>query len=163
MDLWSRQVSERVIATISRMIDTEKEIEFKNNEEYLKRVQKADEFEKESKDRIKFKNDNDKYYINSRVTGYDGNSFRTKGFSIPRKEIPNMITGLQKIIDGEFDSKIKNALIESGIIEDTEEEIEQIPEEKENKEEDFEEWYGGLSDSEKKVFYYYFLIAQMKT
>ena len=73
VEVWSGKVSERVTARISRMIDPPKEREFYTNEEYLKRVQKEEEHKRESKKRIQFKTDTEKYYINAQVIGFDGN------------------------------------------------------------------------------------------
>lgn len=154
VEVWSEKVSERVYARISRMIDPAKEREFYNNEEYLKRVENAEEYERQSKKRIQFKNDTEKYYINAQVTGFDGSPFRTKGFSITRKDIPNMIDALQKIVGGEFDSQIKYGLVESGILQGIKEEVEQELEEenieKEEEEEKFLEWCNNLTEPEKK-------------
>ena len=153
VEIWSGKVSERVSARISRMIDPPKEREFYINEEYLQHGQTVDEYKEESKRRWQIKKDDEKYYVNAQVQGFDGNPFLTKGFSITRKDIPKMIDALQKIVGGEFDLQIKRVLLESGIIKDIEESVKEVrseeKEEQEAKEEEFRKFYDNLSEDEK--------------
>tara|TARA_B100001750_G_scaffold228537_1_gene223076 strand:+ start:260 stop:829 length:570 start_codon:yes stop_codon:yes gene_type:complete len=153
VEIWSGKVSERVSARISRMIDPPKEREYYINESYLKKAESPKDYETESNERLKFKHDSEKYYINAQVQGFDGNPFLTKGFSITRKDIPKMIDALQKIVGGEFDLQIKHVLLESGIIKDIEESVKEVrseeKEEQEAKEEEFRKFYDNLSEDEK--------------
>lgn len=114
--LWEFRVSQRAAINISRMIDPQKEKDFFLNEEYLKKLETKEQFAKESKERIKIKKDKEKFYLNSVIEGFDKNKFRTKGFSIFRHQIPQLVETLQNIYDGDYDSWLNKKLIELGIV-----------------------------------------------
>jgi hypothetical protein len=113
LDIWEFQSSERVKIKISRMLYPKEEKEFFQNQNYLKNLETEKEFETNNPKRIKIKTDNEKYYVNSLITGYDGNPFRTKGFSILRNQLPHLIESLQNICDGGYDSFVNNIINES--------------------------------------------------
>ena len=113
LDIWEFQSSERVKIKISRMLYPDEEKRFFLNENYLKNLESKEEYEKNFSERNKIKTDNEKYYINSLVTGYDGNPFRTKGFSILRSQLPHLIESLQNISDGGYDPFVQNIIDES--------------------------------------------------
>ena len=119
LSIWEFQVSPRSKIQISRMLNPKKEKEFFLNEEYLKNLETKEQYEKESKERKKIKQDEEKFYLNAIIEGYDGNYFRTKGFSIFRFQLPQLIEVFQNIQDGKFDSHINKILNESGIIKNT--------------------------------------------
>lgn len=95
------------------MLYLKEEKEFFQNQNYLKNLETEKEFETNNSKRIKIKTDNEKYYVNSIITGYDGNPFRTKGFSILRYQLPHFIESLQNICDGGYDSFVNNIINES--------------------------------------------------
>ena len=113
LDLWEFQSSERALIKISRMIYPKKEKEFFNSQQYLKSLETKKEHAIENPKRIKIKNDEEKYYVNSLITGFGGNKFRTKGFSIFRTQLPNFIEALENIRDGGYDEYINNIINES--------------------------------------------------
>ncbi|MBT4325844.1 MAG: hypothetical protein HOD60_02895 [Candidatus Nitrosopelagicus sp.] len=113
LDIWEFQSSERVKIKISRMLYPNEEKEFFQNQNYLKNLESVKEFETNNPKRIQIKTDNEKYYVNSLVTGYDGNPFRTKGFSILRNQLPHFIESLQNIFDGGYDPFVQNIVNES--------------------------------------------------
>lgn len=113
LEIWEFQSSERVKIKISRMLYLKEEKEFFQNQNYLKNLETEKEFETNNSKRIKIKTDNEKYYVNSIITGYDGNPFRTKGFSILRYQLPHFIESLQNICDGGYDSFVNNIINES--------------------------------------------------
>ena len=114
--LWELQISPRAVLTVSRMIDPEQEKKFTLDDSYLKKMETQEEYAKESKKRIKIKTDNEKFFINSIITGFDNQPFRSKGLSIYRYQLPELINALQDIHDGKHDDKIHNILLQSGII-----------------------------------------------
>jgi len=114
--IWKFQVSPRAEINISRMINPQKEKEFFLNEEYLKKIETPEEYEKESKKRIKTKKDEEKFYLNSVIQGFQREYFRTKGFSIFRYQIPQLVEALQNIHNGGFDLMINKILLESGVV-----------------------------------------------
>jgi hypothetical protein len=95
------------------MLYPKKEKEFFNSQHYLKNLETKKEFTINNPKRIKIKNDEEKYYVNSLITGFDGNKFRTKGFSIFRTQLPNFIEALENIRDGGYDEFINNIVNES--------------------------------------------------
>lgn len=116
IELLQIQVSPRSTIAISRMIDPKKEKEFFLNYEYLKKLESKEENKKESKKRNDIKKNEEKYYLNAIIEGYNHQSFRTKGFSIFRHQIPKLIESLQNIYDGQFDNHIQEMLSESGLV-----------------------------------------------
>ena len=113
LPLWEFQSSERSQIRISRMLFPKKEKEFFNSQQYLKNLETKKEYAVENPKRIKIKNDEEKYYVNSLITGFDGNKFRTKGLSIFRTQLPNFIEALENIRDGGYDEFINNFVHES--------------------------------------------------
>tara|TARA_Y100000996_G_C22348679_1_gene571822 strand:+ start:146 stop:736 length:591 start_codon:yes stop_codon:yes gene_type:complete len=116
VDLWEFRVSQRARIKISRMLYPQKEKDFFANEQYLKNFESKEEYEKESAKRIKIKKDEEKFYINSLITGFQGQDFRTKGLSIFRHQLPHLIEALENIHEGNFDEKIEEMLQEGGIL-----------------------------------------------
>ena len=102
LPIWEFKVSPGVKIVISRMVFPQKEKDFFNNEEYLKQVQTKKDYEIESKRRIKYKQDNEKFYINS-VKSSISSQYRTKGLSIFRQQLPKFIEALENIQQGVFD------------------------------------------------------------
>lgn len=86
------------------------------NEEYLKKLETKEQHAKESKERIKIKKDKEKFYLNAIIESFDRTKWRTKGFSIFRHQIPQLIEALQNIHDGDYDSWINKQLVELGIV-----------------------------------------------
>lgn len=109
--LWEFQISERAQICISRMLFMQKEKDFYDSEHYLKNLETGEEYAKENPKRLRIKTDNEKYYINSIITGFDGKPFRTKGASIFRYQLPNLIKALQHICDGGYE-QFTNTLLE---------------------------------------------------
>ncbi|MDC0052489.1 hypothetical protein OAJ34_01625 [Candidatus Nitrosopelagicus sp.] len=116
VDLWEFRVSQRARIKISRMLYPQKEKDFFANEQYLKNFESKEEYEKESAKRIKIKKDEEKFYINSLITDFQGQDFRTKGLSIFRHQLPHLIEALGNIHEGNFDEKIEEMLQEGGIL-----------------------------------------------
>ncbi len=117
--IWEFRVSSRSVINISRMIYPQKEKEFFLSEEYLKKLETKEEYDKESKKRYQIKRDNEKFKINTVVTGFDRQSFKTAGPSIFRHQIPDLINALQDIHTGKHDPLITTILREAGIIKNT--------------------------------------------
>jgi len=113
LDIWEFQSSERVKIKISRMLYPKEETDFFNSQIYLKNLESEKEHTIENVKRIKIKTDNEKFYVNSLVTGFNGVQFRTKGFSILRKHLPHLIESLQNLCDGGSDSFVNNIINES--------------------------------------------------
>ena len=169
VEVWSFQSSPRVKIVINRMIIPEKEREGFLNEEYLKKMESKAQYEEGKRKRTEIKKDAEKYHLNSLVTGFSGNFFRTKGFTITREQIPRLIEALQGIKDGDYDSFIKKILFETGTIKkisqdetdtetvekdntEIESEIESEIEERENKKaaEEYSSWLQALNDEQRK-------------
>ena len=167
VEVWSFQSSERVKIVISRMIIPEKEREDFLNEEYLKKMESKAQYEEGKRKRIEIKKNAQKYKVNALLTG--GVTWRTKGFTITREQIPRLIEALQGVKDGDYDSFIKKILFETGIIKnipqyetdtetvekdntEIESEIESEIEERENKKEAevYSSWLQTLNDEQKK-------------
>ena len=167
VELWSFQSSERVKIVISRMIIPEKEREDFLNEEYLKKMESKAQYEEGKRKRIEIKKNAQKYKVNALLTG--GVTWRTKGFTITREQIPRLIEALQGVKDGDYDSYIKKILFETGIIKNTqqdetdtetvekdnaeiESEIESEMEERENKKtaQKYSSWLQTLNDEQQK-------------
>ncbi len=162
-DIWEFQSSERVKLKIARMIDPKEEKEYFLRENMLKDLETSEQNKIEGKKRHESKINDEKYYFNSIITGFDGKPFLTKGFSIRRKQIPSLIEAFQNIQNGDFDQFVKSILVESNIYnndsskmdslntdnsfedEIPEEEVEEI-----SKEKNFEEWYVNLDEKIKK-------------
>ena len=151
IEIWKYKISERMWARISRMLEPTKEKEFFISEEYLRKGQSKKEYKKESKRRLQIKKDEEKYFINAEVLNWNKvDSFLTKGFSIPRKDIPKMIEALQNIVDGGNDDYINKILIESGIMKKSQHETQvDDPKEKEKK---YDLWYKSLTKAQKADF-----------
>jgi len=119
IELWTLQVSPRAAIQISRMIDPKKEKDFSLNEKYLKNLESKEENKKESKIRMEYKRNEEKYYLNAIIESFDKSKFRTKGFSIFRHQIPQLIEALQNIHDGQSDNYIQKILCKSGVVKNT--------------------------------------------
>ena len=167
IEIWSFQSSPRAKIVISRMIIPEKEREDFLNEEYLKKMESKAQYEEGKRKRIEIKKNAQKYKVNALLTG--GVTWRTKGFTITREQIPRLIEALQGVKDGDYDSFIKKILFETGIIKkisqdetdtetvekdntEIESEIESEIEERENKKEAevYSSWLQTLNDEQKK-------------
>ena len=167
IEIWSFQSSERVKIIINRMIIPEKEREDFLNDEYLKKMESKAQYDEGKRKRIEIKKNAQKYKVNALLTG--GVTWRTKGFTITREQIPRLIEALQGIKDGDYDSFIKKILFETGTIKkisqdetDTEtvekdnakieSEIESEIEERENKKaaEEYSSWLQALNDEQRK-------------
>jgi len=152
IELWTIQVSPRATIQISRMVVPSKEKDFFLNEKYLKNLESEEENKKESKIRIEYKRNEEKYYLNAVIDGYDKNKFRTKGFSIFRHQIPQLIEALQNIHDGQFDNYIQEILRKSGLVKNTinTTQSESINRNDEQKKTQFASWVANMADEVKK-------------
>ena len=133
------------------MIFPQQERAFFTNEEYLERTQTSEEFKRESEKRIKYKKDNEKFYINSIITGFS-NDFRTQGCSIFRYQLPNLIEALQNINRGNFDQWIIKMLVETNVIKKIPLELIESETNSETQEENgqYDSWFESLTETQKK-------------
>jgi len=151
IELFRIQVSPRSVIQISRMIDPKKEKEIFLNENYLKNLESKEENKKESKIRMDIKKNDEKYYLNAIIENYDKSHFRTKGFSIFRNQIPELIEALKNIHDGQFDMKVNQILSAAGIIKQTFSENNNGPNNTDKyKNKKYDSWFKSLTKKQKK-------------
>jgi hypothetical protein len=163
LDIWEHQSSERAKLKISRMLDPKEEKEYALREHMLKDLETSEQNKIEGKKRRESKINDEKYYFNSIITGFDGNPFRTKGFSIRRKQIQLLIDALQSIQNGDFEEFIESILVESNIHSNDstktnsvvtgnsfEDEVSEEEVGETSKETGFEEWYVNLDEKIKQ-------------
>ena len=134
------------------MVFPQKEKDFFNNEEYLKQVQTKKEYEIESKRRIKYKQDNEKFYINS-VKSSISSQHRTKGLSIFRQQLPKFIEALENIQQGVFDPWINKMLLDAGAVKKIPQELvdsETNNMETRKKNQEYKLWFKTLTNTQKK-------------
>jgi DNA-binding transcriptional regulator YiaG len=107
-ELWSYDASERQKIKISFMVfSTQNAVDQELNEKYIKSFYDDEDdynlrkLQREQKAKLR-----QKFYFNALITYADGKSFRTKGFSLYRHQIPELISVLNKITNGEFDEAL---------------------------------------------------------
>ena len=61
---------------------------------------------------VQDKKNQEKFYLNAEIKNYDGNWFRNDGFSILRHQLPELISALQRICDGERDDEMSSKISE---------------------------------------------------
>ena len=52
-----------------------------------------------------YKINQEKFFLTADIRGFDGETFRGKGFSIHRYQLPKLISALQNIYDGKHDAE----------------------------------------------------------
>ena len=135
------------------MVFPQKEKDFFNNEEYLKQVQTKKDYEIESKRRIKYKQDNEKFYINSVKVSRGLLPYRTKGLSIFRQQLPKFIEALENIQQGVFDPWINKMLLDAGAVKKIPQELvdsETNNMETRKKNNEYDLWFQTLTNAQKK-------------
>jgi hypothetical protein len=134
------------------MIDPKKEKQSFQSEKYLKTLESKEEYKKESKIRMDIKKNDEKYYLNAIIENYDKSHFRTKGFSIFRYQLPELIKALQNIHDGQFDNQVDQSLSAAGIIKQTfsENNNYDVNLSGESEHEKYDSWFTNLTEAQKK-------------
>ena len=61
---------------------------------------------------VQDKKNQEKFYLNAEIKSYEGNWFRNDGFSIFRFQLPELISALQSICDGEHDDETSSKISE---------------------------------------------------
>ena len=54
---------------------------------------------------VQDKKNQEKFFLTADIRGFDGETFRGKGFSIHRYQLPKLISALQNIYDGKCDAE----------------------------------------------------------
>ena len=102
LTLWYFQQGERQIITVDRMVFLDEEKDFVAQ----KKMRQKTGSDKETMVReLESKKNNEKFYLNSQIN-YPWGWRRQAGFSIYRYQLPELISALQSICDGEQDDKM---------------------------------------------------------
>ena len=145
---------------------------FVDEEDFLTKMKMRQKFssgntESITKD-VQDKKNQEKFYLNAEIKSYEGNWFRNDGFSIYRSQLPELISALQSICDGEHDDetsfKISELINPEENTEptaeqeiDLEEETEDIPNEEiipRYAKKRYDEWVSGQPEVMKKEILY---------
>lgn len=108
--IWDFTQGERQIITIKRMVYFVDEKDFLRKKKMRQKLSSGNT-ESITKD-VQDKKNQEKFYLNAEILGYDGEWFRNDGFSIYRYQLPELISALQSIYDGEHDNKISSKISE---------------------------------------------------
>ena len=101
--IWDFQQAARQIITIKRMVYFVDEEDFLTKKMIRQKISSSNT-ESITKD-VQDKKNQEKFYLNAEIKNYEGNWFRNDGFSILRHQLPELISALQSICDGEHDDE----------------------------------------------------------
>ena len=121
--IWVLQISPRQIATIDRMVFFSDEKEFVDQKKIRQKTGSGKEIMARD---LEAKKKMEKFYINAEVDIPRIGWRRQDGFSIYRSQLPQLISALQGIIDGEYDADMSSKiskLINPEVIQERPEEI----------------------------------------
>ena len=106
--LWNLHQSERQTIHIKRMVYFEDERNFISTKKLRQKLSSSNKNNSSGLTRDEqYKKNNEKFFLNAEIKNYDGGTFRSKGFSILRYQIEELISGLQAISDGGYDNEME--------------------------------------------------------
>ena len=78
-------------------------------EDFLTKMKMRQRFSSSNTESItkdtQYKINQEKFFLTADIEGFDGRTFRGKGFSIHRYQLPKLISALQNIYDGKCDAE----------------------------------------------------------
>ena len=103
ISLWKFPQAGSQMITIKRMVNFSEEEDFVDHKKMRQKIGS----DKETMAReLESKKNQEKFYLNAEIKSYEGNWFRNDGFSIFRFQLPELISALQSICDGERDDEM---------------------------------------------------------
>ena len=78
-------------------------------EDFLTKMKMRQRFSSSNTESItkdtQYKINQEKFFLTADIEGFDGRTFRGKGFSIHRYQLPKLISALQNIYNGKYDAE----------------------------------------------------------
>ena len=106
--LWELQQSERQTIRIKRMVFLGEERDFISRKKLRQQISQNNKGDSDglTKDE-QYKKNQEKFFLNADIKNFEGQWFRSGGFSIFRYQIEDFISALQNICDGEYDNDME--------------------------------------------------------